>query len=69
MRAQTSGDWAGGIPIPEPITLGSTEERLEGQNKESFLRMMNTMLQWDPAKRLKASDLVHAEWIVQAMKG
>ncbi|KXJ86672.1 serine threonine protein kinase, CMGC group [Microdochium bolleyi] len=67
--AENGADFAGGIPLPKPVTLGSIEERLEGQNKASFLRMMNSMLQWDPAKRHTASELMVADWIRDETRG
>ncbi|KAH7025100.1 serine threonine protein kinase, CMGC group [Microdochium trichocladiopsis] len=58
-----NGDFGGGISSPDPVTLGSLEERLQGQEKEAFLRMMDSMLQWDPAKRRTASELISEDWV------
>jgi hypothetical protein len=43
--------------------LEKRETTLEGEDKESFLRMMRRMLQWEPEKRNSAKELAEDEWI------
>ena len=43
--------------------LEQRETTLEGEDKESFLRMMRRMLQWEPEKRSSAKELAENEWI------
>ncbi|KAI2617881.1 serine threonine protein kinase, CMGC group [Hypoxylon sp. NC1633] len=57
------GDFCAGIPLPDPITLEKLETSLEGKDKETFLRFMQKMLQWDPDKRWSAKDLVDDDWV------
>jgi hypothetical protein len=43
--------------------LERRETTLEGEDKESFLRMMRRMLQWEPEKRSSAKELAEDDWI------
>ncbi|GAB1207849.1 hypothetical protein APSETT445_006584 [Aspergillus pseudonomiae] len=45
--------------------LEQRETTLEGEDKESFLRMMRRMLQWEPEKRSSAKELAEDEWILK----
>ncbi|KAB8263056.1 kinase-like domain-containing protein [Aspergillus pseudonomiae] len=45
--------------------LEQRETTLEGEDKESFLRMMRRMLQWEPEKRSPAKELAEDEWILK----
>ncbi|KAJ2987540.1 hypothetical protein NUW58_g4449 [Xylaria curta] len=57
------GEFCGGISLPDPISLEEIETNLEGENKESFLRMMRMMLQWEPSLRSSAKELADNEWL------
>jgi hypothetical protein len=46
-----------------PTPLEQRETTLEGEDRESFLRMMRRMLQWEPEKRSSARELAEDEWI------
>ncbi|KEZ46697.1 Serine/threonine protein kinase [Scedosporium apiospermum] len=50
--------------------LEQRETTLEGQEERaSFLRLMEKMLQWDPAKRSSAKELQDDEWIRKTLEG
>ncbi|KAL3472249.1 kinase-like domain-containing protein [Aspergillus californicus] len=55
----------------KPLTpLEARETTLEGEeDRESFLRFMRRMLQWEPEKRSTAKELAEDEWIQTSMKG
>ncbi|KAI0428742.1 serine threonine protein kinase, CMGC group [Xylaria sp. FL1042] len=57
------GDFCGGLSLPATISLEEIETNLEGQDKESYLRMMRMMLQWDPCLRSSARELAGNEWL------
>ncbi|PYI35564.1 kinase-like protein [Aspergillus indologenus CBS 114.80] len=57
------GEFCAGIPLKEPISLEQRETTLEGQEKADFLRLVRKMLQWDPAQRSSARELLEDEWI------
>nr|POE77426.1 serine/threonine-protein kinase srpk [Quercus suber] len=58
-----------GIPVPCPRTLEDRETSLRGEesktDRESFLRFMRKMLQWEPEQRSCARDLAEDEWILR----
>jgi hypothetical protein len=58
-----SGKWIGQVPIPEK-SLESSEARLQGEEKESFLDFMRTMLQWKPEDRCAIERVFREEWIL-----
>ena len=39
------------------------ETNLQGKDKEAFLCLMRKMLQWDPARRSTAKELLHDPWL------
>ncbi|OJJ98119.1 hypothetical protein ASPACDRAFT_53601 [Aspergillus aculeatus ATCC 16872] len=45
------------------VVISSMETTLEGQEKADFLRLVRKMLQWDPAQRSSARELLEDEWI------
>lgn len=50
--------------------LGQRETTLKGQeDRASFLRLMEKMLQWDPARRSSAKELQDDEWIRKTLEG
>ncbi len=51
------------LPVPIDLTLEDSEEYLEGENKEAFLRFVRSMLQWDPEKRKTAKELLEDPWL------
>lgn len=57
------GDFHGEIPLKDRIPLEERETSLEGQDKESFLRLIRKMVQWEPGKRSSAKELEKDEWI------
>ncbi|GAW18733.1 hypothetical protein ANO14919_082150 [Xylariales sp. No.14919] len=57
------GEFQGGIPVPDPITLEEIETNLDGKDKEMFLRLMRMMLQWEPSLRSSAKELGDCEWL------
>ncbi|KAI0517286.1 serine threonine protein kinase, CMGC group [Xylaria bambusicola] len=57
------GEFSGGIPLPPARSLEELETNNELEDRESFLRMMRMMLQWDPHVRSSAKELADAEWL------
>ncbi|KAL4894129.1 hypothetical protein BDV59DRAFT_192502 [Aspergillus ambiguus] len=58
-----SGEFRGKSLLKEPTPLEQRETVLGGQDRESFLRFMRRMLQWEPEKRSTAKELAEDEWI------
>lgn len=58
------GQWRGKVPIPTDLTLESSEENLQGENKEAFLRFVRSMLQWRPEDRKTAKQLLDDPWLL-----
>ncbi|KAJ0418631.1 kinase-like domain-containing protein [Aspergillus carlsbadensis] len=58
-----SGDFRHPSLLQGLTPLEERETTLEGEDKESFLRMMRRMLQWEPEKRSSAKELAEDEWI------
>jgi serine/threonine-protein kinase SRPK3 len=56
-------EWIGQVPIPEK-SLESSEARLQGEEKESFLDFMRTMLQWKPEDRSTIEGVLREEWFL-----
>ncbi|KAL1297604.1 hypothetical protein AAFC00_006166 [Neodothiora populina] len=63
------GDFSAGIPIPCTRTLDQRETSLQAEetekDRESFLRFMRKLLQWEPEKRSCARELAEDEWILK----
>ena len=59
------GEYIGGIPLPESISLEERETTLKDQveDREAFLQLMRKMLQWEPEKRSSAKELLEDEWL------
>ncbi|KAL4787454.1 kinase-like domain-containing protein [Aspergillus varians] len=49
--------------LKDLVPLEQRETNLEGEDRESFLRFMRKMLQWEPEKRSSAKELAEDEWI------
>ncbi|KAG6069688.1 hypothetical protein E4U16_007491 [Claviceps sp. LM84 group G4] len=60
-----ANEFCAGISIPESRPLEQRLTLLEGEERESFLRFMSKMLQWEPEKRSSAKDLAEDEWILR----
>ena len=56
-----SGKWRGAVDIPE-VSLENAG-RLGGESKILFLDFMRKMLQWVPAKRYTANQLLNHPWL------
>ncbi|CAG9986759.1 unnamed protein product, partial [Clonostachys byssicola] len=57
------GQWKADVPIPAHSSLGESEENLEGDEKQDFLRFMGGMLQWRPEDRKTAKELLQDPWL------
>lgn len=60
------GNWKGVAPIPD-ITLESLAEKVEGEDKEGFLRWLRMALQWNPEDRPTALELLCDEWLMKGL--
>ncbi|KAL2834373.1 kinase-like domain-containing protein [Aspergillus cavernicola] len=58
-----TGEFRGKSLSKDLTPLEKRETTLEGQDRESFLRLMRKMLQWEPEKRSSAKELAKDEWI------
>lgn len=58
-----AGKWKQDIEIPTGVSLKTSEEFLEGRNKELFIAFMRGMLQWRPEDRKTAKDLLQDPWL------
>ncbi|KAI4678950.1 uncharacterized protein J4E88_006238 [Alternaria novae-zelandiae] len=57
------GKWMAEIDIPRGLTLEGSEENLDGEKKEEFLRFVRCMLQWRPEDRWTAKQLLGHPWM------
>ncbi|CAN9350275.1 unnamed protein product [Alternaria alternata] len=57
------GNWIAEINIPQGLTLEKSEEKLDGEKKEEFLRFVTCMLQWRPEDRWTAKESLGHLWI------
>ncbi|OQE17046.1 hypothetical protein PENFLA_c025G07319 [Penicillium flavigenum] len=57
------GHWKNEIKVPGEMSLEKSEERLNGRNKEMFLKFMRGMLQWRPEDRKTAKQLLKDPWL------
>ena len=62
------GRWksARGSEVP-PISLEESENVLDGENKERFLKFIRSMLGWLPEQRKRASELLKDPWLEGAI--
>lgn len=58
-----AGKWKQDIEILTGLSLETSEEFLEGRNKETFIAFMSGMLQWRPEDRKAAKDLLQDPWL------
>lgn len=56
------------VPSEGRIPLERRETTLQGQDKASFLRLMQKMLQWEPANRSSARELQGDEWVCKTLE-
>lgn len=56
-----SGKWKGAAEIPK-MRLEDTEKKLQGDEKEQFLRFVRRMLKWKPEERESARELLEDSW-------
>ena len=56
------GKWKQDI-VPKKGSLETSEEFLEGEDKEMFLTFMRGMFQWRPEDRKTAKDLLQDPWL------
>lgn len=61
-----SGNWKGVVPLQD-ITLERLAERVEGEDKEGFLRWLRAALKWNPENRPAALELLYDEWLMKGL--
>ncbi|RJE18249.1 CMGC protein kinase [Aspergillus sclerotialis] len=61
-----NGKWSGAVPIPDH-SLESLEGRLEGDEKDDFVRFLRLMLQWRPEERPTAKELLFDDWLMRGL--
>ncbi|KAJ9213843.1 hypothetical protein DTO166G4_4622 [Paecilomyces variotii] len=61
-----SGNWKGVAPLPD-TTLESLAEKIEGEDKEGFLRWLRMALQWNPEDRSTSLELLYDEWLMKGL--
>lgn len=57
------GEWCADFPIPEGLSLETSEENLAGENKVMFMKFVRSMLQWRPEDRKTAKELLDDPWL------
>ncbi|KAE8443134.1 hypothetical protein EG329_002303 [Mollisiaceae sp. DMI_Dod_QoI] len=55
--------WKAEVETPQNTSLEKSEEYLDGENKEMFLRFMRGVLQWRPVHRKTARELLEDPWL------
>lgn len=63
LTAFSIGQWKADVPIPIDSSLAQSEENLEGDEKQEFLRFVGGMLQWRPEDRKTAKELLQDPWL------
>ncbi|KAF4230465.1 hypothetical protein CNMCM8980_002688 [Aspergillus fumigatiaffinis] len=61
-----NGKWKGAAPVPD-YDLNTLEERLQGDEKDDFLRFLSRMLCWRPEERATAKELLFDPWLMQGL--
>lgn len=49
------------------LYLEESEQVLDGENKEQFLKFMRSMLRWLPEERKRATELLKDPWLEGAI--
>ena len=62
----TPGNWKETAPI-STSNLEHREMRLEGHEKDDFLRFLQRMLRWDPEERPSAKELLFDPWLMHGL--
>ena len=57
-----TGNWIGAVDILD-VSLESSEEQFDNGDKNLFLDFIRKMLQWVPARRQTANQLLHHPWL------
>lgn len=60
------GKWRGAAPVPD-YNLDTLEERLQGDEKDDFLRFLRRMLCWQPEERATAKELLFDPWLMEGL--
>jgi serine/threonine protein kinase len=60
------GKWKGAASVPEH-DLDTLEERLQGDEKDDFLRFLSRMLCWQPEERATAKELLFDPWLMHGL--
>ncbi|KAL4899207.1 kinase-like domain-containing protein [Aspergillus multicolor] len=65
LHSLSIGTWkhSAEVPIPKGCSLETSEDYLDGENKELFLQFVRRMLQWRPEDRKTAKDLLSDPWL------
>ncbi|EAW16922.1 putative protein kinase [Aspergillus fischeri NRRL 181] len=61
-----NGKWRGAAPVPD-YNLNTLEERLQGDEKDEFLRFLRRMLCWQPEERATAKELLFDPWLMEGL--
>ncbi|GIK07106.1 hypothetical protein Aspvir_002761 [Aspergillus viridinutans] len=61
-----NGKWKGAAPVPD-YGLDTLEERLQGDEKDDFLRFLRRMLCWQPEDRATANELLFDPWLMHGL--
>ncbi|KAI9043636.1 kinase domain protein [Aspergillus affinis] len=60
------GHWKDTAPLPD-YNIETLEERLEGDEKDDFLRFLRRMLCWLPEERATAKELLFDPWLMHGL--
>ncbi|PKX99962.1 CMGC protein kinase [Aspergillus campestris IBT 28561] len=61
-----SGNWTQSVPLPD-TNLECLAAKIRGNDKQGFLRWLRTALQWNPADRPTALELLYDEWMMKGL--
>ncbi|KAF7169144.1 hypothetical protein CNMCM5623_001931 [Aspergillus felis] len=61
-----NGKWKGAAPVPD-YDLDTLEERLQGDEKDDFLRFLRRMICWQPEERATAKELLFDPWLMHGL--
>ncbi|KAL1967093.1 hypothetical protein VTN77DRAFT_3617 [Rasamsonia byssochlamydoides] len=61
-----NGNWRGPVPIPS-VDLEQLEQRLEGEDRDGFLRFIRKMLRWTPEERPTAGEVTFDPWLMEGL--
>lgn len=60
------GNWNQSVPLPD-TNLECLAAKIRGEDKQGFLRWLRAALQWNPADRPTAMELLYDQWMMKGL--